>query len=442
MVCLKKNNLVLTLAAMLLLIAANSTLLVFRISGWWAIQILCVLAVNALPLTTPRQNGWRLWLLAYGNTCLRLFLIGTAFSVVAQILLWTSFTLSFLQWLVSLLVCICVLALTFWIGIICVYCSSVQLGIKWRIIGAVCGLIPIAQLVALFQILNITSAELRFETEKKALDRTRHHQAICKTRYPILLVHGVFFRDSRFFNYWGRIPHALKENGANIHYGNHPSAAAVADCGQVLAERIAEICRKTGAEKVNIIAHSKGGLDCRYAIAFCDAAPYIASLTTINTPHRGCKFADYLLEKVPPALQDKVANTYNRALQTFGENTADFMAAVRDLTSSQCNQLDAAMPMPENIFCQSVGSILGHASGGKFPLNFSYHLVRHFDGPNDGLVGEQSFCWGPNYTLLQANGPEGISHGDMIDLNRHNIPDFDVREFYVQLVSDLRQRGL
>jgi triacylglycerol lipase len=30
----------------------------------------------------------------------------------------------------------------------------------------------------------------------------------------------------------------------------------------------------------------------------------------------------------------------------------------------------------------------------------------------------------------------------MIDLNRRNIPEFDVREFYVQLVSDLKQRGL
>ena len=29
----------------------------------------------------------------------------------------------------------------------------------------------------------------------------------------------------------------------------------------------------------------------------------------------------------------------------------------------------------------------------------------------------------------------------MIDLNRENIKDFDVREFYVELVSDLKNRG-
>ena len=35
----------------------------------------------------------------------------------------------------------------------------------------------------------------------------------------------------------------------------------------------------------------------------------------------------------------------------------------------------------------------------------------------------------------------GISHGDMIDLNRENIPGFDVREWYVQLVQQLKQKG-
>ena len=52
------------------------------------------------------------------------------------------------------------------------------------------------------------------------------------------------------------------------------------------------------------------------------------------------------------------------------------------------------------------------------------------------------FPWGENYTLLTVKGNRGISHGDMIDLNRENIKGFDVREFYVQLVSDLKNRNL
>ena len=42
-----------------------------------------------------------------------------------------------------------------------------------------------------------------------------------------------------------------------------------------------------------------------------------------------------------------------------------------------------------------------------------------------------------------TNGKKrGISHGDMIDLNRENIEGFDVREFYVGLVSELKAKGL
>ncbi len=135
---------------------------------------------------------------------------------------------------------------------------------------------------------------MREERAKLQLDHEREDQQICKTKYPILLVHGVFFRDSNLLNYWGRIPDALKQNGATIFYGRHDSAGSVLSCAQVLRCRIREIVEKTGCETVNIIAHSKGGLDSRAALSDPEIAKYVASLTTINTPHRGCIFADYL----------------------------------------------------------------------------------------------------------------------------------------------------
>lgn len=432
------------LAAVLLCIATNCTPLTWAFPDLTPLWVIFGLSANLLPLLIgPSGNGVRMRILAHGDGCLRLFLTGTAVSVAIQLVLAVFYLFSHpLMWLQSVLICTLVLALIFWNGIISVYCTSVQLGIKLRVIGVICGMIPVANIIALCKILKTTSAELRYETEKNALDRSRYAAQICKTKYPIVMVHGVFFRDSRFFNYWGRIPGALAKNGAQIYYGNQPSAASVADCAQVLTQRIQEICRQTGSEKVNLIAHSKGGLDCRYAIAFCGAAPYVASLTTINTPHRGCKFADYLLNMIPQPAQQQVATAYNKALQKMGEADADFIAAVNDLTSIRCAELDQSMPIPKDVFCHSIGSKLNRASGGKFPLNFTYHLVRYFDGANDGLVGEDSFRWGPNYTFLQTQWPSGISHGDMIDLNRYNLPGFDVREFYVQLVNDLRQRGL
>ena len=280
------------------------------------------------------------------------------------------------------------------------------------------------------------------ETEKELLNRQREAQQICKTKYPILLVHGVFFRDFKYFGYWGRIPKQLTRNGATVFFGNHPSAAPISQCAEILTRRVMEIVEQTGCEKVNIIAHSKGGLDCRYAIEYCGMAPYVASLTTINTPHRGCLFADYLLKNISAEVQNKVAKVYNTTLKKLGDPNPDFLAAVNDLTDGACRQRDADMGVPEGILCQSVGSILGKARGGRFPMNFTYHLAKVFDGPNDGLVSENSFRWGGGYELLKPTGKQGISHMDIIDLTRENVESFDVREYYVKLVNALKEQGL
>jgi len=342
----------------------------------------------------------------------------------------------------SALFCIGFEIILFWNGIIRVYLSSTQLGINIRILGAVCGMIPIANLIMLNKIIRTVFGEVYVETQKEIINEARKHEKICATRYPILMVHGVFFRDFKYFNYWGRIPKELEENGAIIYYGNHQSASSIEDSAAELTDRIKEIVKETGYEKVNIIAHSKGGLDCRYAISKLDAAPYVASLITINTPHRGCMFADYLLSKIGSSLKNKVALMYNQALRKFGDENPDFLVAVNDLKESVCSKLDAEMITPPEIYCRSVGSILNKAKNGKFPLNFSYNLVKHFDGPNDGLVGEQSFRWGEDYILVTTKSKRGISHGDMIDLNRENFEGFDVREFFVELVADLKNKGL
>lgn len=373
------------------------------------------------------------------------FLAATVMSVAVLILMlvhvidaraWT-----WKNWVLYILTAVAVLAVTFWVGIIRIYVSSRQLGIKWRVIGILCGWIPVVHLIVLGKLISLASGEAALENEKLIRDKARQEDRVCATRYPILMVHGVFFRDFRYLNYWGRIPAALEANGATIFYGNHQSAASVADSGREIADRIQQILKETGCGKVNIIAHSKGGLDSRYAISKLGMAPYVASLTTINTPHRGCEFADYLLGKIPEKQQQTVANAYNSALKKLGDTNPDFIAAVTDLTASACENLNRELPDPQGVYIQSTGSCMKKPSGGRFPLNTTNAFVKQFDGENDGLVGYESFKWGSNFIYLKPQGRRGISHGDVIDLNRENIDTFDVREFYVELVSDLKRRG-
>lgn len=202
-----------------------------------------------------------------------------------------------------------------------------------------------------------------------------------------------------------------------------------------------QIVETTGCEKVNIIAHSKGGLDSRAAIAHAGCAPYVATLTTINTPHRGCIFAEYLLGKVPQAARLKIAAAYNATMKQMGDPNPDFLAAVTDLTESACLARNEATLDAPGVVYESVMSYCKKTQHGKFPLNMTYPIVKHFDGLNDGLVSVESAKWGERFTLLEPEGKRGISHGDVVDLNRENIRGFDVREFYVKLAADLKRRG-
>lgn len=472
---MKKRSIAITFAIACLLsavctfCAANCYYFIFITESGQTSLVFVAISLGAagilLPLAFCRPaEGKRLRRCFCGNTYLCAFLLSTVLSVAWQLYLllspmkgagWGNF------W--SIFLCVIVEALLFWIGIITVYCSAKQLRLKLRVIGILCGPIPIANLFALAAIIRRTYNEVVFESEKLALDRSRAAERICATRYPILMVHGVFFRDSQYLNYWGRIPSALEQNGATVYYGNHGSAASVEESGKELAVRIRQIVDETGCGKLNVIAHSKGGLDCRYAIAMEGVSDCVASLTTINTPHRGCKFADYLLGVLPKAMQEKVATTYNAAMRKLGDRSPDFLAAVADLTAERTAEIGQALAEAEaklyfdgaeatasnaselsevRILRQSVGSRLDHATGGTFPLNFTYHLARYFDGPNDGLVSESSFKWGDDYTFVTPRGKEGISHGDMVDLNRANLGGFDVREFYVQLVRSLKEKGV
>ena len=395
------------------------------------------------PLTIARLN-----ILGLGSGLLAFFLVSVILLGIGLVALLIAKGIKevFAEYWVWLLIITLLEIIIFWAGIIMVYVTSVQLGLKMRIIGLACGMIPVVHLIVLTMIIIITSREARFEKAKIKLDRQRASEQICKTKYPLLMIHGVFFRDYRVVNYWGRVPAELEKNGATIYYGKHQSAASVEDSAKELAARIKQIVEETGCGKVNIIAHSKGGLDAKTAVALMGAAPYVASVTTINTPHLGCEFAEYLLGRAPEGMKNKVAAAYNSTLKRLGDTNPSFIAAVTDLTATRCREIWDKTQMFDfaraGIFTQSIGSCMKKAMSGAFPLNMSYHLVGHFDGPNDGLVGEPSFHWGANYKYIENTKTRGISHADMIDLNRENIDGFDVREFYVQLVADLKKRGL
>ena len=404
--------------------------------------ILLFIIINILPsLFTKKLYDKNLYRIRNGYRLLIIFFINLILSTCIYIISIIKYNIDIKILLINLLIIILVLNIIFWNGIIRVYLFSKQLGIRYRFIGLLVGLVPIIHLYMLVKIIKICKDEVEFENNKIKLNMDRKDKQVCKTKYPLLLVHGIFFRDFEHLNYWGRIPEELIKNGATIYYGNHSSSLAVKDSAEELANRIKEIIKETNCEKVNIIAHSKGGLDTRYAISNLGMDKYVASLTMINTPNHGYVFADYLLNKAPEGFKETVAKSYNFALKKLGDKEPDFIAGVTDLTSTEVEKLNEKMAKSDKVYYHAYGSVLKRATGGRFPLNLTNRFVQLFDGKNDGLVGIESFPIYNNFTLLEAKTNRGISHGDVIDLNRENIEGYDVREFYVDLVSELKNKG-
>ncbi|MDR2930705.1 MAG: alpha/beta hydrolase [Propionibacteriaceae bacterium] len=327
-------------------------------------------------------------------------------------------------------------------GFLRVALSSRQVTVTTKVALALLWWCPPLTAILLRRVTRALDQEIAVGAARAARDLDRADKQICRTRYPLLMVHGIFFRDWPVFNYWGRIPDGLIANGATIHYGGQQSSASVARSAEELADTIRRIVDETGCGKVNIIAHSKGGLDARWAISQLGIADEVASLTTINTPHRGCNFARQLMDKIPDQMIGRISERYDAVFTKLGDPSPDFLAGVCDLTDTECARLNALMPDWPAVVYQSVGSVMVSRFASPFPLNLGYSLIQPVDGDNDGLVALSSMAWGDFLGVFRPTGANGISHADMIDVLRRDVGDFDVVEAYVQMVSDLRRRGL
>ena len=85
-------------------------------------------------------------------------------------------------------------------------------------------------------------------------------------KYPILLVHGLAIKNYKFIKSFGNIEKILKDNNFNVYTSNQDGFGSIENNANQLKEEINKILKDNNCEKVNIIAHSKGGLDIKYMI--------------------------------------------------------------------------------------------------------------------------------------------------------------------------------
>lgn len=337
---------------------------------------------------------------------------------------------------------ICAVVLLFvmlWNGILRMFLTSARLRVRMRVLMLLAMWIPIVNIGVLLHAMKLVAAEYDFGCYKEHVRSIRAESDICRTKYPLIMVHGVGFRDLKYFNYWGRIPGELTRYGATVYYGNQEAFGTITYNAEDIRKKILEVMKETGCEKVNIIAHSKGGLDARYAISKLGMTPYTASLTTLSTPHHGCRFVDYAV-RLPEGFYRLVAKYFDHAFAKFGDKNPDFYTATHQFSTEESRKFNESVPDAPGVYYQSYATKM-HDCFSDPLLWLPYCLIKPLEGDNDGLVSTESAKWGEFKGVFESKGHRGISHGDIIDLKREDYKGFDVVECFVQMVSELVKLG-
>jgi uncharacterized alpha/beta hydrolase family protein len=107
---------------------------------------------------------------------------------------------------------------------------------------------------------------------------------------PVLLIHG-YFADASTWNKWQDL---LKKDGISSYpitfNQSDDKCGSAAEHAKELSAIIAKVKSQSGQSKVNIVGHSKGGLDARMYLA--NGTQDVANLIMIGTPNAGSPLAE------------------------------------------------------------------------------------------------------------------------------------------------------
>ncbi|CCD23731.1 triglyceride lipase NDAI_0C00700 [Naumovozyma dairenensis CBS 421] len=263
--------------------------------------------------------------------------------------------------------------------------------------------------------------------------------------------------------YWIGIKEILEEKGCSVLTTRVPSFGSIEERALALHEFLeSEIKRKlnskgkdnsNGKVKLNLIAHSMGGLDCRYLISKIPKKNYqVVSLTTISTPHHGSEMADYVVN-----LFEKL-----KTVPSFGTNdsttssTQILPLCFYQLTTDYMKYFNFITPDDPKVAYFSYGCYFQPKWYNVFAMSWKIVYDASNGARNDGMVTVDSSKWG-QYQGTLAN----IDHLDIINwknkvkldlgkmilnLKNENLkkmvePDIDILEFYVNITDNLAKKG-
>jgi triacylglycerol lipase len=290
------------------------------------------------------------------------------------------------------------------------------------------------------------------------------------SHFPVLLVHGFSGSPTNWISFY-KVQDALMADGRQTFVADLPPYDTVAVRAAQLTHDIDRALAASGAKAVNIIAHSMGGLDARYAAARLGYASRIASVTTVSAPHGGTEVADLALSLVPGVATGAADALATVIGTTFSDVASDshVRAGIADLTLSNAARFNAEVPDQPGVYYQSyagVATLTGLWSGAiddacrgadgtpKLlmpegvigPVNPVMDVTSVLAGedlsrlPNDGFIAVLRARWGTFQGCIPADHLEEV--GQVERDGPDPVTGWDHVQFYRRVVSDLAAKGL
>ena len=174
---------------------------------------------------------------------------------------------------------------------------------------------------------------------------------------PVLLVHGYVCNGG----YWTKLSRQLARAGI-VHKAIdlEPINADIEEFVPQVELAIAELCARTGSDRVILVAHSMGGLVARAWLRHYGAAR-VARIVTIGTPHHGTALAN-LAAGTNARQMSRVDGTPSGWLaQLAASETPELRALITSIYSHHDNivapQASAQLPGARNIAFGGIGHV-------------------------------------------------------------------------------------
>lgn len=262
---------------------------------------------------------------------------------------------------------------------------------------------------------------------------------VVNLEYPVLLCHGYgaiasIIKPSPLYD----VSMLLRSHNVLAYAPNIVPYATIETRAKGWVRLIDQLVEKYDYEKINVIAHSMGGLDMRYALSRLDIKDRIASFTTVCTPHRGTSLAELTL-KTPEAIREKLAEFLDwMGDRIYPQTKSNSVDSAEQLTRKYVtNVFNPQMPNVEGIPYYSYSAAVGKGTNEPIRVIARYQNNHIFEeeGLNDGMVSVESAKWGEHIKT------SGLSHLEQMNLRLRDDRRKMFKDFWFEVAKMLESKG-